>query len=248
MENNGRRQFCATTSGHFCGLLRNVELVPEPTVTVGMSKGILRFLTLLDDDDITSFCPSFRVSLLIIFYHQSINMFRSSKATARNTVAFIVILALSLSTHAFSFSTPALVNGRSTGGVVSAVDRNLVTLAAVERDEIEKDEVAVSAAKATKVPWLTPQQEELWAQAKDINNKFWDFTVNFLYVAISCLIFLNLSGFGYTITKEKGLDVMPIETYRRERQWKEEIGRQMYSQQRSTIASIQMNQNDQEML
>lgn len=71
-------------------------------------------------------------------------------------------------------------------------------------------------------------------QAKDINNKFWDYTCNFLYVAISCLILLNFIGFGYTISMEEGLNVMPIDRYRTERQWTEEIQQQELAARRQT--------------
>ncbi len=63
-------------------------------------------------------------------------------------------------------------------------------------------------------------------RAVEVNNRFWDYTCSFLYVAISCLILLNLAGFGYTISMESGLDVMPVDAYRTERQWREEIRRQ----------------------
>ena len=68
-------------------------------------------------------------------------------------------------------------------------------------------------------------ESDLWKQMQDVNNKFWDYTCAFLYVAISCLILLNFCGFGYTITAEEGLNVMPVQTYIQERQWKEEIAR-----------------------
>mmetsp|Transcript_76649 Transcript_76649/g.215094 ORF Transcript_76649/g.215094 Transcript_76649/m.215094 type:complete len:213 (+) Transcript_76649:77-715(+) len=81
----------------------------------------------------------------------------------------------------------------------------------------------------------TPQElsnEALWKQFKDINNKFWDYTCNFLYVAIAGLILLNVSGFGYTISREDGLNIMPMQTYRQERQWREELERQQQQQMR----------------
>lgn len=76
-------------------------------------------------------------------------------------------------------------------------------------------------------------------QIMEINNKFWDYTCNFLYVAISCLILLNLTGFGYTLSMENGLDVMPVDKYRTERQWREQIAREeaaaaQYQQQQAS--------------
>jgi hypothetical protein len=69
------------------------------------------------------------------------------------------------------------------------------------------------------------KNEAKWQHLKEINNKFWDYTCNFLYVGISCLILLNFCGFGYTISAEEGLNVMPLNTYRQQRQWKQEIQR-----------------------
>eukprot|EP00429_Kryptoperidinium_foliaceum_P049045 CAMPEP_0176104152 /NCGR_PEP_ID=MMETSP0120_2-20121206/52259_1 /TAXON_ID=160619 /ORGANISM="Kryptoperidinium foliaceum, Strain CCMP 1326" /LENGTH=180 /DNA_ID=CAMNT_0017438251 /DNA_START=26 /DNA_END=568 /DNA_ORIENTATION=+ len=69
------------------------------------------------------------------------------------------------------------------------------------------------------------EREAFIKDLKDINNKFWDYTVTFFYVAISCLILLNFAGFGYRFTSE-GLDVVPIQQYREERQWREEMQRQ----------------------
>lgn len=75
------------------------------------------------------------------------------------------------------------------------------------------------------------QRAALWKQVKEVNNRFWDYTCVFFYVGISCLIFLNICGFGYTITKEEGLNVVPMQTYRQERRWRDEIHRQEKQQQ-----------------
>merc|ERR1712130_1087187 len=64
-----------------------------------------------------------------------------------------------------------------------------------------------------------------WKELKDINDKFWDYVVNFLYVLISIGIILNLSGFAYTFDGDAGLRIVPVQQYRQELQWKQEIQR-----------------------
>lgn len=84
-------------------------------------------------------------------------------------------------------------------------------------DESDNSDVPVLQTKSAE----ELKRAAFWKQAKDINNKFWDYTCVFCYVGISCLILLNFCGFGYTITREDGLNVMPLQEYRQERQWKE---------------------------
>jgi len=91
-------------------------------------------------------------------------------------------------------------------------------------DADEENEAAVPAVIPKSAQQL--HREAFWKQAKRVNNRFWDYTVIFWYVGISCLILLNVCGYGYTITKEDGLNVMPIQEYRQERQWREEMERQ----------------------
>lgn len=79
------------------------------------------------------------------------------------------------------------------------------------------------------------RQHELWVnQIKDMNTKFWDYTVIFSYIGISCLILLNVLGYGYSFTPQ-GLQVLPLPEYIQDRQWKEEL-------QRATVATATASQ------
>ena len=62
-------------------------------------------------------------------------------------------------------------------------------------------------------------------QLLDFNRLFWDYTVNFFYVAISCLILLNFCGYGYSFTADDGFQVLPMNEFIQERQWKQELNR-----------------------
>jgi hypothetical protein len=62
-------------------------------------------------------------------------------------------------------------------------------------------------------------------QLMEINRLFWDYTVNFFYVAISCLILLNFCGYGYSFTADDGFQVLPMNEFIQERQWKQELNR-----------------------
>ena len=87
--------------------------------------------------------------------------------------------------------------------------------------------VQFDSAENTKKPRDDKEvSSNLWKQVQVVNDKFWDYTCNFLYIAISCLILLNFCGFGYTISAKEGLNIMPIQEYRQERQWKEELNKQ----------------------
>lgn len=97
--------------------------------------------------------------------------------------------------------------------------------------------------KRKKPNQMLNNDDATWQQIKGINNKFWDYTCNFLYIGISCLILLNISGFGYTITREEGLRVMPLKTYRLERQWQEEIQRQQAIHSQSSTRPMTAIQN-----
>jgi hypothetical protein len=74
-------------------------------------------------------------------------------------------------------------------------------------------------------PTKQEQVQALLRQLQQINNLFWDYTVNFFYVAISCLILLNACGYGYSFSADLGLQVLPINEFIQERQWKEELNR-----------------------
>ena len=65
----------------------------------------------------------------------------------------------------------------------------------------------------------------MWKQIRRINDKFWDYTVNFFYVLISCGILLNLCGYGYTISKTEGLNIQTIDELRQEKLWQQEMQR-----------------------
>ena len=73
-------------------------------------------------------------------------------------------------------------------------------------------------------------------QLMDINRLFWDYTVNFFYVAISCLILLNFCGFGYSFSADDGFQVLPINEFIQERQWKEELNRRTLPSLASTTS------------
>jgi hypothetical protein len=74
-------------------------------------------------------------------------------------------------------------------------------------------------------PTKQEQVQALLRQLQQINTLFWDYTVNFFYVAISCLILLNVCGYGYSFSADQGLQVLPINEFIQERQWKEELNR-----------------------
>jgi hypothetical protein len=94
-------------------------------------------------------------------------------------------------------------------------------------DELSDSSSLLESTTSKKTPEEISKEEALlWTQVKAVNNKFWDYTCNFFYVGMSCLILLNLSGYGYTISLEDGLNVMPMHTYRQDRQWREEIQKQ----------------------
>jgi hypothetical protein len=64
-----------------------------------------------------------------------------------------------------------------------------------------------------------------WKKAKEINDKFWDFTVNFFYVIMTLGIVLNLSGFAYKVSPDEGLTIKTIAERRQELQWNQEMQR-----------------------
>jgi hypothetical protein len=64
-----------------------------------------------------------------------------------------------------------------------------------------------------------------WKKAKEINDKFWDFTVNFFYVIMTLGIALNLSGFSYNISTDEGLIIKTVAERRNELQWNQEMER-----------------------
>jgi hypothetical protein len=73
-------------------------------------------------------------------------------------------------------------------------------------------------------------------QLMDINRLFWDYTVNFFYVAISCLILLNFCGYGYSFSADDGFQVLPITEFIQERQWKQELNRRTLPSLASTTS------------
>jgi hypothetical protein len=48
---------------------------------------------------------------------------------------------------------------------------------------------------------------------------FWDYSITFLGVALSCGLVLNLLGFGYIVSKEDGLRIDTLKQLRIERQF-----------------------------
>jgi hypothetical protein len=132
----------------------------------------------------------------------------------------VIILLAGFPSTADAFHPLALQSRSPTKMRTSSIETTALWVSDQGLDEDES-----SAPLQAKTPQELSNQAR-WTQVKDINNKFWDYTCNFLYVGISGLILLNLSGYGYTISHEEGLNVMPIHTYRQERQWKEELERQ----------------------
>jgi hypothetical protein len=83
--------------------------------------------------------------------------------------------------------------------------------------------------------------EKEWKQIKEINNKFWDYTCNFLYITIGLGIVLNLSGWAYTISPEQGLKIIPVSQHREEKLWKIEMQRyEIEAQQKKATLMQQM--------
>ena len=64
-----------------------------------------------------------------------------------------------------------------------------------------------------------------WKAIKEINNKFWEYTCNFLYITISLGILLNLSGYAYSISLKDGLTIRSVSEVRQEMQWNQEMKR-----------------------
>lgn len=79
-----------------------------------------------------------------------------------------------------------------------------------EKEEKKEEELALIAGMS-------------WKEIKHVNNEFWDYTCNFLYIFLGTGIILNFSGFAYTVTPDKGLNVMPLSQYREEKLWKQEM-------------------------
>lgn len=88
----------------------------------------------------------------------------------------------------------------------------------------------------------TDDSQLTWKMIKDINNKFWEYTCNFLYITISLGILLNLSGYSYTVSVNNGLNIRPITEVKQERQWNQEMKRYEYEaeQKRAILNEKQM--------
>lgn len=114
----------------------------------------------------------------------------------------------------------------------------------VSNQRLDEDVDSDSEKSLESLPATKSHEQKLnqarWKQLKEINNMFWDYTCNFLYVGISCLILLNVCGFGYTISAEEGLNVMPLNTYRQQRQWQQEIQRLQNQPFPSSLSQIQL--------
>ena len=74
-------------------------------------------------------------------------------------------------------------------------------------------------------PDQEPDKNDTWEKVVEINNKFWDYTVNFFYVFMTCGILLNLTGFAYKVDLENGLTVQTVKERRQELQWEREMQR-----------------------
>lgn len=82
---------------------------------------------------------------------------------------------------------------------------------------------------------------ETWKEIKKANNKFWEYTCNFLYVTISLGIVLNLSGFAYTVSPKEGLTITTISQHREEKLWKQEMKRyEMEAEGKKAVLMHQM--------
>ena len=128
----------------------------------------------------------------------------------------LVLLAVSMMTLSVSaFQAPRMYSTVTPSTVVSSPTSLFMSdQAPSPPEEVTED-----------VPTEDFRQSMMWKQIKDINNKFWDYTVNFFYVAISCGILLNMSGYGYQISLTEGITVMSAEEIHQERQWQEEMDR-----------------------
>jgi len=64
-----------------------------------------------------------------------------------------------------------------------------------------------------------------WKKVREINEKFWDYTVNFFYVALTFGIVLNLTGYAYKVDLQDGLTIQTVTERRQELQWQQEMKR-----------------------
>eukprot|EP00980_Cylindrotheca_fusiformis_P021236 scaffold8161_cov111-Cylindrotheca_fusiformis.AAC.13 len=93
-------------------------------------------------------------------------------------------------------------------------------------DVLDRHDLALQASLID--PDEEPEPTEsliTWKKFHEINDKFWDYTVNFFYVIMTCGIFLNLAGYAYQISPEEGLTVKTITEHRQEKQWQQELER-----------------------
>lgn len=65
---------------------------------------------------------------------------------------------------------------------------------------------------------------DTWKKIQQVNDKFWDYTVNFFYVIMTLGILLNLSGYAYKVSPE-GVTIKTIEEHRQDLLWNQEIQR-----------------------
>ncbi|CAJ1964096.1 unnamed protein product [Cylindrotheca closterium] len=82
-----------------------------------------------------------------------------------------------------------------------------------------------------------------WKKICDINEKFWDYTVNFFYIFMTVGILMNLSGFAYKVDLEEGFTVQTVNERRQELQWQKEIQRydqQAAMKQKSLLEKVEM--------
>lgn len=139
--------------------------------------------------------------------------------TISYTLSFILLGLMSHSVQGFqpitsssvSLSAPSFQN-----------NNNALHASLIDPEEPEKPIVVSTTA--------TSKDENLaWKKFCEINNKFWDYTVNFFYVFMITGILLNLSGFAYKVDLEHGFTVETIQERRQELQWQKEM--QRYDQQ-----------------
>lgn len=93
---------------------------------------------------------------------------------------------------------------------------------------------------------VTGSNNPSWKKLCEINDKFWDYTVNFFYVFMTVGILMNLSGFAYKVDLEDGFTVQTVKERRQELQWQKEMQRYDHeaavSNQKSLLQKVENRQ------
>lgn len=144
------------------------------------------------------------------------------KVQVAELLRLLLVVFFMSTSSCLAFSNPSSLSKtltRRSTAVDQFISPLVVMWSSLEEDDTELTEDARRQRQ--------PQSQNAWIQnILKINHLFWDYTVNFLYVSISCLILLNVCGYGYSFSAQDGFQVMPLNEFIQDRQWKQEVYRQ----------------------